>query len=143
MNLLQNPFSLWTLVAELLWHIKSLSFSVTKTIKMSIKKEAQKTFLQVPSSKLLVARIDDDVAKSMPNIHQSIPSSALVRNKGMLCKYVLLLNIIYRNMKSVYARYCLYVRIFFSTHRSINHKSKWFASLFHLHVFGQTSLLIG
>ena len=70
---------------------------------MSIKKEAQKTFLQVPSSKLLVARIDDDVAKSMPNIHQSIPSSALVRNKGMPFKYGLLLNIIYRNMKSVYA----------------------------------------
>ena len=72
---------------------------------MSIKQEAQKTFLQVPSSKLLVARIDDDVAKSMPNIHQSIPSSALVRNKGMLCKYVLLLNIIYRNRKLMYARY--------------------------------------
>ena len=70
---------------------------------MSIKQEAQKTFLQVPSSKLLVARIDDDVAKSMPNIHQSIPSSALVRNKWILCKYVLLLNITYRNMKSVYA----------------------------------------
>lgn len=72
---------------------------------MSIKKEAQKTFLQVPSSKLLVARIDDDVAKSMPNIHQSIPSSALVRNKGMLCKYILLLNNIYRNMQSVNAIY--------------------------------------
>ena len=72
---------------------------------MSIKKEAQKTFLQVPSSKLLVARIDDDVAKSMPNIHQSIPSSALVRNKGMLCKYGLLLNIIYKNRKLIYARY--------------------------------------
>ena len=76
---------------------------------MSIKKEAQKTFLQVPSSKLLVARIDDDVAKSMPNIHQSIPSSALVRNKGILCKYVLLLNITYTNMKSVYAIFGYYI----------------------------------
>ena len=76
---------------------------------MSIKQEAQKTFLQVPSSKLLVARIDDDVAKSMPNIHQSIPSSALVRNKGMLCKYVLLLNIIYRNMKLIYAKIVLFI----------------------------------
>ena len=86
LNSLQNLFSLCTLVAELLWHIILLSCSVIKTIKMSIKKEAQKTFLQVPSSKLLVARIDDDVAKSMPNIHQSIPSSALVRNKGMFYK---------------------------------------------------------
>ena len=76
---------------------------------MSIKQEAQKTFLQVPSSKLLVARIDDDVAKSMPNIHQSIPSSALARNKGMFCKYGLLLNIIYRNMKLIYLRIVLFI----------------------------------
>ena len=84
---------------------------------MSIKKEAQKTFLQVPSSKLLVARIDDDVAKSMPNIHQSIPSSALVRNKGMLCKYGLLLNIIYKNRKLIYARIVLgyYIKRFIYT----------------------------
>ena len=38
-------------------------------------------FLQAANSNTLAKRIDDDVAKSMPNICQSIPSSALVRQE--------------------------------------------------------------
>jgi hypothetical protein len=38
-------------------------------------------FLQAANTNTLAKRIDDDVAKSMPNICQSIPSSALVRQQ--------------------------------------------------------------
>ena len=46
---------------------------------LMIEHEDSKKPLHAACSKLLVARIDNDVARSMPNIHQSIPSSALVR----------------------------------------------------------------
>ena len=42
-------------------------------------KNGHNKFLQAANCHTLAKRIDDDVAKSMPNIHQSIPSSALVR----------------------------------------------------------------
>ena len=49
-------------------------------VMMSNNKGVNNKFLNVTTgtSNTLTKRIDDDFAKSMPNIHQSIPSSALV-----------------------------------------------------------------
>ena len=49
--------------------------------KMLNSKSVHGQFLQVHNNNTLAKRIDDDVAKSMPNIAQSIPSSTLVRNE--------------------------------------------------------------